>query len=177
MRLNTALFSLLLMFVTSVAAAETPAESCDDSQLIYKICTDQKVIYAQKLQEASEQNKLMLVTFGADWCPWCKSLKRIFDQAKGELSTKYVVFEIAVYYPTSGDTFESGIQLTEEIMKLNNLDPKETFKGIPALAVINPQTGKAAFISTGNLEDNSNGYGHDVQKVMAAISAATSEVK
>lgn len=46
------------------------------NQAIYQVCEDQMALFRQGLDDAKASGKLLLVTFGATWCPWCASLQR-----------------------------------------------------------------------------------------------------
>ena len=43
---------------------------------IYDECADQTALFAQALANAREQQKTVLVSYGAEWCIWC----HVFDQ-------------------------------------------------------------------------------------------------
>ncbi len=53
------------------------ASSCNDSGKIYKICSDQEAAYRGKFGDAKDQNKMLVVVIGAEWCPWCLSLHKM----------------------------------------------------------------------------------------------------
>lgn len=169
------IFSICL--TTTFAMATEQSSGCDDSNRIYKVCTDQNQIIEKYYSTAQSENKLVLITFGADWCPWCKSLNRIFSESEvwSQLDGSVVNSEIGVN-DISGKNVESGLKIITDLLSLNNKD-SSTYNGLPFLAVVDPKTKKAAFIQTGDLEDNSNGEGHDRKKVIEAILKAVSEVK
>jgi hypothetical protein len=55
---------------------------------------------------------------------------------------------------------------------------KKKVEGIPVLALVNPQTGKAVIIGTEALEQNSDTHkGHDPAKVLAALDAAAKSLR
>lgn len=56
------------------------------NQAVYPICADQMQLFARGLVDARASGKLLLVTFGATWCPWCAMLQK--QIASGELLAK-----------------------------------------------------------------------------------------
>ncbi len=171
MRLFVAFF--ILLSIPFVQAEDSPTANCNDSRRIYKICSDQGKIFKQASAEALSKDQFVVVVFGADWCPWCHSLNKLF--AKEEFMKKsadaFTVVEIGVYQPESVDTVPSGIAVLEDLLIKNKVDAS-VFSGVPLLAVVDPATKKTVFIQTGDLEDNSNGEGHDATKVLNALNEA-----
>lgn len=63
---------------------ETPAFCLEDARLpkprpgqaAYDVCADQMALFARGLADAKAQDRLLLVTFGATWCPSCASLQK-----------------------------------------------------------------------------------------------------
>jgi thiol-disulfide isomerase/thioredoxin len=41
----------------------------------YDICADQMALFKQALADARGAKRLLIVDFGATWCPWCRSLQ------------------------------------------------------------------------------------------------------
>jgi thiol-disulfide isomerase/thioredoxin len=66
----------------------------------YLACGDQMAIFAVALQKAHENKRKLLVIFGADWCPWCRTIDKNIDTAEylghAELTGKIEVVKIAL---------------------------------------------------------------------------------
>lgn len=96
MPLRSALALALLLFATAVSAKTIPpsgyafkaAEPCIENperaakpqrpgDAVYRVCDDQMAILAKGLEQARAQGKLLLVTFGAPWCPVCANLQKL----------------------------------------------------------------------------------------------------
>jgi thioredoxin-related protein len=164
------LFVLSAFLLSFLPLVSLGAETCADSAKVYKICSDQKPLLDQSIEKAKKDKKSLLVVFGADWCPWCLSLNKIFHDPKlqKKLSGKYELLEIGVYAYDSKEKIPSGFAVLEQVKKLANVTQEQ--KGVPLLAMINPSTGKAAFIDTEPLEKNTKTtQGHDVNKVFSAL--------
>jgi thiol-disulfide isomerase/thioredoxin len=151
---------------------------CDDTNKVYKVCSDQSAAFMKVAKKAKSDKKLVLVKFGADWCPWCISLNRLFNEKKfwSSLDQKLVLKEVGLYKYNSRDKIESGESILEKLLSKNGKTRKEV-KGVPFLAVVRPSDNKAVFIETGSLEDNSSGKGHDPDKVKAALDQAIVSLK
>lgn len=66
------------------AYAYAPISRCDDkaaatmkpNEARYEICVDQMALFEAALEKARATGKLLIVDFGATWCPWCRSLQQ-----------------------------------------------------------------------------------------------------
>ena len=64
--------------------AYAPIARCDEkaaaalkpNEARYEICADQMALFETALQKARAADKLLIVDFGATWCPWCRSLQQ-----------------------------------------------------------------------------------------------------
>ncbi|MCB0363788.1 MAG: thioredoxin family protein [Bdellovibrionaceae bacterium] len=160
--------ALVLLFATALPSFGN--EPCNDSGLIYKICSDQQEIFTGALERANASDKILLVKFGADWCPWCRSLHKIFTDPEfiAPLSSQLEVVEIGVYHPKSADKIPSGIKVLEDIIALSGQQVQ--VNGVPFLALYNPKNQKVFFQNTGELELNTaTSKGHDRNKVSRAL--------
>jgi thiol-disulfide isomerase/thioredoxin len=169
---------MLSIFISLFISISAQARTCDDTGKIYKVCSDQIVnVYNPNLAQALANDQLLLISFGADWCGWCKSLHRIFhdNQFWGQLDNKLVLTEIGTTFYDSGEQAPSGVELLNQLFE-TSLQDKSIMTGIPFLAVVNPKTNQIAFIQTGGLEDNSHGSGHDPAKVLQALQDAIASV-
>ncbi|MGE0698468.1 MAG: hypothetical protein AB7O57_05175 [Hyphomicrobiaceae bacterium] len=96
--LRVAIASILLAMHALPAAAQDwqlppqgyvykPATPCLDDPVravkplrpggaVYRVCDDQMTYLTQSIEEARREGKLLIVTVGATWCPWCAALQR-----------------------------------------------------------------------------------------------------
>ena len=68
-------------------------------QTLYRVCDDQMAIFTEALATARREGKLLLVTFGATWCPSCKSLHQGLEApatTDRPIASQFVRVEIAV---------------------------------------------------------------------------------
>lgn len=168
-------FNLMTFQVFAIDSKKSESTNCDDSKKIYKICNDQQVTYQKLRAEAIKQKKLVVIVFGADWCPWCKSMHMIFqnDNFKKDIAPSMIPYEIGVYQYNSKQPVDSGVSILNQYLTLNKLNLKD-YKSVPLIAVIKPeiniQKDKVMFIKTGDLEKNTaTSKGHDSEKVLKAI--------
>lgn len=169
------LLSLLCFPFVAEAAKKTKTAACEDSKLIYKVCSDQSKIFGKQLAQAKKNNKKLLVVLGADWCPWCVSLNRILhvEEFWKDLPG-FELAEIGVY--KGEDRFPSGDKVLARIMEAAGEKAKP--KGVPILAVYNPNTSQARFIDTEPLEKNTSvSKGHDPEKLVKAIQQAAAQTE
>lgn len=61
---------------------ERAAKPVRPGQAAYQVCEDQMALFAKGLAHARASGKLLLVTFGATWCPWCSALQRQLPTAE-----------------------------------------------------------------------------------------------
>lgn len=171
------LFWGILFLLSFYSISAVHAGDCDDSSKIYKICKDQAPKFTEALDRAKKNNKSLLVVFGADWCPWCVSLNKIFhsDKNKEKVSSKYEVFEVGLYAYDGREKIPSGIAILDQVKKMAQDNRKQN--GIPILAVVNPAKNKAALINTGPLEKNTKTTkGHDEARVFDSIERVRSQL-
>ncbi|MGZ3701391.1 MAG: hypothetical protein ACXWSD_06395, partial [Bdellovibrionota bacterium] len=87
------LTALLFLGSASVASA------CDDTAKIYKVCANQEEAFGAQLGAAKEQNKMLVLVLGAEWCPWCVSLHGMLKDPAfgGKFAEKFRLGDIAMY--------------------------------------------------------------------------------
>ena len=164
MPLRSALAVALLLFATGVSAETIPpsgyafkaAEPCIENperaskpqrpgDAVYRACDDQMAILSKGLEQAKAQGKLLLVTFGAPWCPVCANLQKLLPadgvlRHKGDaLDYGHTFHHIEIALSTlhkgkitpipSGDAVLSAVLFRAPGTKL---------RAIPFLAVIDP---------------------------------------
>ncbi len=101
MWIRRTLASMALMLATTVAAGATdawsippagytfqPIAACLEDPAravkpqrpngaVYALCDDQMQVLRTAIEQASRDRKLLIVTVGATWCPWCAALQRL----------------------------------------------------------------------------------------------------
>ncbi|HEY8279588.1 MAG TPA: hypothetical protein VIH99_08195 [Bdellovibrionota bacterium] len=174
-------FCLILVFGLHAFAAhaETAATKapCDDSAKVYKACHDQEELYRADFDRAKSEGKLLAVTLGAEWCPWCLALHHMFKDQKfaSEPTARQFVFSSISLYQGK-EKLPSGEKVLATLKELAKY--KEKISGVPVLVVVNPANAKANFIDTEPLEKNTKKKkGHDTKKVVNALEKAASAVR
>ncbi|HPA50181.1 MAG TPA: thioredoxin family protein [Thermoanaerobaculia bacterium] len=138
--------------------AEAPAVRRPPSPPVYDEAADAKADVAAAVAKAKKEKKRVLVTLGANWCGWCRTLDRLFT--KDEAVSAALA---ASYIPVKVDVGRMTKNL--ELAKGWGADPKT---GVPLLVVLDG-TGKAVKVQeTGSLE---SGKRHDPEKVIAFLKA------
>jgi hypothetical protein len=132
---------------------------------VYKVCEDQVAYLAQSIEAARNRGKLLIVTVGATWCPWCAALQRAmpgpeFFGRKGDsidyaktfehieigLSTTHKGRNALIY---SGDTAVKALLARSGDVQL---------EAIPFLFIIDPAQPRRVFArNTKDLSDFSTG--------------------
>jgi thiol-disulfide isomerase/thioredoxin len=156
----------------------TPAPGCDRPSRqvkLYDDCADQMALFLRARAEAYGAQKQLLVVFGANWCPSCRSLKstisspRVMDRVfKGTaLKDRVHVLEVAVSLLHQGrvTAVPSGQAVLAAVLMAK---PGVRHRAIPFMATIDPVSGK---VSARNLDDldGPNGWlGDGVATVVAA---------
>lgn len=129
------ILSLFLnLILSSMSYAQTDIETsiCNDNQKIYKVCSDQIAIYEQQHLIAIRERKLLVLVFGADWCPWCNSLNKLFNEESfiKNINRSMRFQEIGIYMYNSGKKVESGFTILSRLARSNGLDverPRKSF--------------------------------------------------
>ncbi len=150
------------------APAPAPAPAAGPGEATARIKASPKVYdekadawkdLAAAVTEAKASKKRVLVTFGANWCSWCRSLDALFHddpKVKAALEKGYVPVKVDVGRMTKNLDVASGY----------GVDLKKT--GLPCLVVVGAD-GKAVKVQeTGALEE---GKGHSPSKVIAFLEA------
>jgi thiol-disulfide isomerase/thioredoxin len=143
----------------------------------YPVCADQRVVFATAVAEAAKANKLLIVDFGATWCPWCRSLQGQF--AAGTLADpdKYVVVEIALSTTTADgrrDEISTGYEVLSGILTHR---PEVKLRAVPFLAMIDPaRPSRTVARNLDDLESEKTGQ-HLTDKVRTIIQAATLSIE
>lgn len=165
-------------FKTSVPCDLDPvkaARPARPNQAMYQVCDDQMALFRRGLDDAKASGKLLLVTFGATWCPWCTSLQRympgpeLFGYA-GEglnLERAFHHIEIGLSYVYDGqkEPIPSGDAVLALVLARA---PGVRLNMIPFLAVIDPMNAdRVVARDLGNVAKAGGEF--DVAKVRAAF--------
>jgi thiol-disulfide isomerase/thioredoxin len=155
--------------IAADAAAETPVRPASGSRVAvgevkpvvekpYDEAADAKAVVAAAVAQAKKEKKQVLVTLGANWCGWCRSLDRTFTKDE-----KVAAAIAKSYVPVKVDVGRMTKNL--DLAATWGADPK---KGVPLLVVLDG-SGKAVKVQ--DTEPLEAGKGHDPAKVIAFLDA------
>lgn len=144
----------------------------------YQVCADQMALFGTAIAEARATNRLLLVVFGATWCPWCASLQKAMPTAevlgrKGEAldyGGAFLYLEIGLSMLEKGRRLEiqSGAAVLDFVLARA---PATRFRAIPFLAVIDPTDFSRVFArNTDDIATKSGG--HDLASFRALLREA-----
>jgi len=125
------MFTLALAAIMGCRSTSTdarPSSSAFDER------TDGRTLFAQALNRAQAEKKRVLLWFGANWCPYCKVLRRIMESDPDIiklLEDSYVVLPVDV--GSSSRNRNTGL--------IDRYDAPVYTEGLPSL-VITDATGK-----------------------------------
>ena len=128
------------------------------SDAAYRVCDDQMALLAQGLADAKAAGKLLLVKFGATWCPWCATLQKLMPTAevlgrkgdKLDYGATFLAIEIGlstVYKGKKADIPSGEAVLAWTLQRA----PGVKVRAIPFIAVIDPANPERVWAR--NLED------------------------
>ena len=101
----------------------------------YEPDADPAVIYQQALQQSDRQDKLVLLVFGSEWCPDCRSLNKKLGQAPlaATIDESFVVAHVDV------GNWDKNMAFTEQF-------GEPVAQGIPSIAIVAPD-GSVLYVS------------------------------
>jgi thiol:disulfide interchange protein len=151
----------LSVVLFAVAFLRCPAFGADTPNTpsrpaIYDEKADGAKLIADALVTAKNQNKRVLVQFGANWCGWCHKLHKLFDtdpDIAARLKESYVVVLVDVNKQHNAE--------------INKRYGNPTRFGLPVLVVLDADGKALTTQDTGKLEEGDH---HDPKKVMAFLS-------
>lgn len=126
--------------LTADLARRTPREA------IYPVCADQMALFADTLAIARSQGRLVLIEFGATWCPWCRTLSGQLagsqilasTQDQRTLGDDFLILKIGISTLSKGR--RAGIPSGEAVLErvLAHAPPAAKLRALPLLAVVDP---------------------------------------
>jgi thiol-disulfide isomerase/thioredoxin len=122
----------------SRCAVSVSAATLRPNEARYAICADQMAVFTDALADAAQARKLLIVDFGATWCPWCKSLQTQFKSGALADPAKFQVIEIAVSTTTAGGKREQVVSGEAVLALVLAHRPEVKLRAVPFLAVLDP---------------------------------------
>lgn len=144
----------------TIPAVPTPAAAKPAAPAVYDESADAKADVAAALAKAKKEKKRVLVTLGANWCGWCRTLDRLFtkdEKVAPALAKSYIPVKVDVGKMTKNLDLAASW----------GVDPK---KGVPLLVVLDEKGNAVKVPSTETLE---SGKGYDTAKVLAFLETYT----
>ncbi len=124
----------------------------------YPVCLDQIAALNAAAKKASDQGKLLLIEFGARWCPWCGVLQRALSGEDPKRSTPklmtaksaFVVTRVGVSDIDGGrpTVVADGQHILDQFL-LNK--PGAKMRAYPLIAILDPRQPKRVAIR--NIDD------------------------
>lgn len=132
-------------------------QEINTSDEIFNPHANVKLEIQQAILKASLENKNILLMFGANWCPWCHRLYKLFqqnDSIKTALDSNFILVLV-------------DLGRRNKNMDIDSLYGHPNKLGLPALVVLD-KTGQQIHIQeTGALElSGEKVMGHDPRKVI-----------
>lgn len=162
--------------------AEKAKKALRPGQATYAICADQMALFNQALAEARASGQLLLVTFGATWCPWCASLQKRMqgDELLGhkgdgiDYGATFRHIEIGLSMIEKGK--KAGIPSGEAVLEaVLARTAGVKIRAIPFVAVIDPKHPERVWAR--NIDDIATKDGsHDLDRLRALLREARAHV-
>ncbi len=164
--------------------AQATTAKLQPNEARYEICADQMTLFTAALSQARAENRLLIVDFGATWCPWCRSLQgqlqspALFGTTGGrvELAAAFQVLEIGLSTLHAGRRIDvpSGHAVLGEVLAAAK---GAKLRSVPFLAVIDPNDATKTVVR--NLDDfEQAGAGtHDAALVRAFLAEAHDHIR
>ncbi len=112
---------------------------------VYEVCEDQMKVLARGIAKAKADGKLLIVTIGATWCPWCAALQRempgpeFFAHKGDRLDWRATFHHIEVVVSTlhkGRNTIVRSGMATEQFLRARSGGVQ--IKSIPFIVVLDP---------------------------------------
>lgn len=130
---------------------------------LYDEKADAKAVIAAALAKAKENNRRVLIQWGANWCGWCYKLEECFTKDKDV--RRKLLYEYDLVHVDVG-RFDKNLDLAQEYgaaLKTN---------GLPFLTVLDGNGRVLANQETSSLEE---GDAHDPKKVLGFLKSHEAE--
>ena len=115
---------------------------------------------AKAIDRAQQDNKHILLVFGANWCPWCRALHHLFESNSEVRDYLNKYYEVVLVDVGRGD----------KNLDLDSLYAHPIKLGLPALVVLNEKGELLRVQETGSLErKDTEEKGHDPRRVLAFL--------
>ncbi|MBS0241911.1 MAG: hypothetical protein JSS20_07020 [Proteobacteria bacterium] len=132
---------------------------------VYKLCDDQVAYLAASIEAARAEKKLLIVTVGAAWCPWCASLQRqmpgpeFFGRAGDAIdwagTFRHIEIGLATTHKGRNAAIPSGQSAVEALLKRSG---GVKIEAIPFVFIIDPEQPDRVFAAnTKELSDEATG--------------------
>lgn len=132
---------------------------------VYKVCEDQVAYLEQSIEEARREGKLLIVTVGATWCPWCAALQKAmpgpeFFARKGDAidyasSFKHIEIGLSTSHKGKNVLIYSGDSVVKALLAKA---PGVELEAIPFIFMIDPAKPDRVFArNTKDLSDFASG--------------------
>jgi thiol-disulfide isomerase/thioredoxin len=126
---------------------ETPS-ACPLPAKRYDACADQMALFTAALAKAQAANRKLLVVFGADWCPWCRTIDGNLPTADyldhADLKGRIDVVNIAVSVATDGRRLRLASGIAVQTWVASDMLFDKATGGIPFFALVDPTTDRLA---------------------------------
>jgi thiol-disulfide isomerase/thioredoxin len=114
----------------------------------YDACADQMAKFTDALDKARESKRKLLVVFGADWCPWCRTIDGNLPGADyldhADLKGRIDVVNIAVSAAKDGRKVRLASGIAVQTLVAHDMLLDKTDGGIPFFALVDPSTDRLA---------------------------------
>lgn len=152
------------------------------NQAAYRVCDDQMAMFQQGLADAKASGRLLLVSFGATWCPWCAAFQKHLAGGRVlvgtvdhvDLAKSYHVVEIALSTLDKGQ--KAQVTSGEAVLAMLTRASGVKIRSIPFLAVVDPADASRVFAR--HLDDVESGNtDFNLERVRAVLADAHRQVR
>ncbi len=148
-----------IMFALSCSKSPSPEKQSgkSSSRPAFDETADARAEILRAMDAARYSGKRILLIFGANWCPWCRSLHELFESDS----------EIRQICQRHFRVVWIDVGKKDRNLDLNERYGNPLRYGIPVIVVLDADGRKLAVQETGSLEQNTpEKKGHDREKVL-----------
>jgi thiol-disulfide isomerase/thioredoxin len=161
----------------SRCAVSVSAATLRPNEARYAICADQMAVFTDALADAAQTRKLLIVDFGATWCPWCKSLQGQFKSGNLADPARFQVIEIALSTTSASDKREAVASGEAVLALVLAQRPEVKLRAVPFLAVLDPaRPARTVARNLDDLESDASGQ-HMAPRIREFLAAAQSSIE